>query len=76
IGIDRFKAIAGIIMRSLRSAKKMPGEERIFTAGEKEYDAWMTRKDKGAPVDQTEQAELLALRERYSLSNYIFPFEK
>jgi len=44
-----FKKTTGDICRELRSSKKMPGEERIWTAGEKEYYTWLERKDKGIP---------------------------
>ncbi len=29
----------------------MPGQNRIYTAGEKEYDTWLARKDKGVPFN-------------------------
>jgi len=37
IPLNRFQNITGNIMRELRSSKKAPGAERIYTAGEKEY---------------------------------------
>ncbi|MDO4542605.1 MAG: Ldh family oxidoreductase, partial [Bacillota bacterium] len=37
MGADAFKKTAGDILRELRNSEKAPGEERIFTAGEKEY---------------------------------------
>ena len=50
LGIDLFKKIAGSIMRDLRNSEKAPGEERIYTAGEKEWVAWNYRKEHGCPV--------------------------
>ena len=35
--LTAFKKTAGDILRALRSSKKAPGEERIYTSGEKEY---------------------------------------
>jgi len=32
-----FKKITSNILRFLRNSQKVPGEERIYTAGEKEY---------------------------------------
>ena len=29
----------------------MPGQTRIYTAGEKEHDTWLERKDKGVPFN-------------------------
>jgi LDH2 family malate/lactate/ureidoglycolate dehydrogenase len=75
LGQDIFRRIAGDIMRKLRSSDKMPGEERIYTAGEKEYEAWLFRKDKGAKVDKKLQQAIIEVRDRYGLS-YHFDFEK
>jgi L-2-hydroxycarboxylate dehydrogenase (NAD+) len=48
---DDFKSTTGNILRELRAARKMPGQSRIYTAGEKENDKWMERKDKGVPFN-------------------------
>ena len=60
---------------ALRASKKAPGCDRIYTAGEKEYLAWLDRKDKGVPVSESVQKELMEIRDRFSLP-YRFPFEK
>ncbi len=73
-GLDLFKRIAGDIMRQLRASRKMPGAQRIYTAGEKEHEAWLYRKDKGAKVDRALQKQILALRDEYGLP-YTFAFE-
>ena len=44
---DSFKKTTGDILRELRASKKMPGHDRIFTAGEKEFETWKARKDHG-----------------------------
>jgi L-2-hydroxycarboxylate dehydrogenase (NAD+) len=75
MGLDTFKKTAGDICRGLRASKKAPGEEHIYTAGEKEYLAWQERKDKGVPVGESIQKELIELREECGLSQYHFPFE-
>ncbi len=74
MGLDTFKKTAGDICRALRASEKAPGEERIYTAGEKEYLIWLDRKDKGVPVGEAVQKELVELRDRFSLP-YRFPFE-
>lgn len=74
IGQDEFKKIAGDICRELRASKKAPGYDRIYTAGEKEYLAWLDRKDKGVPVGESVQAEFIGLRDKLGL-DYQFPFE-
>ena len=52
MGAEAFKKTCGDILRDLRGSEKAPGQERIYTAGEKEYDVWMYRKDKGVPVTE------------------------
>ena len=73
-GEDTFRHITGEILRELRSSRKAPGQERIYTAGEKEYLAWQERKDKGVPVGEAVQKEFIEIRDRYHLP-YHFPFE-
>ncbi len=75
MGLDTFKKICGDIMRELRASKKAPGQERIYTAGEKEYLVWLERKDKGVPVGEAVQKEILTVRDSLKLP-YVFPFEK
>jgi len=71
---DEFKKTTGTILRELRSSKKMPGQERIYTAGEKEYIAWIERKDKGAPVNEELQKEIIQMREELKLYKFDFGF--
>lgn len=73
--LDEFKRIAGNILRSLRSSKKAPGFDRIYTAGEKEYEAWLYRKDRGIPVNRAVQKELIQMRNETGLFDFKFPFE-
>ncbi|MBR6501485.1 MAG: Ldh family oxidoreductase [Firmicutes bacterium] len=75
MGLDTFKETAGGICRGLRNSKKAADAERIYTAGEKEYLAWLERKDKGVPVSESIQKEFIALRDECGL-DYKFPFEE
>ena len=74
MGLDTFRKTAGDICRALRASRKAPGEERIYTAGEKEWLAWCERKDKGVPVGEAVQKEILTVRDELKLP-YHFPFE-
>ncbi|HEY5555694.1 Ldh family oxidoreductase, partial [Acetobacterium sp.] len=74
--IDDFKKITGDIMRDLRASDKMPGQERIYTAGEKEYDVWLDRKDKGTPMNDALIKDILDIKAELGLEQYQFPFEK
>jgi L-2-hydroxycarboxylate dehydrogenase (NAD+) len=76
MGAEAFKKTCGDILRDLRGSEKAPGQERIYTAGEKEYDVWMYRKDKGAPVTEAVQKEFIGLRDEFGLTQFKFPFEK
>ncbi|MCF0106481.1 MAG: Ldh family oxidoreductase [Holdemanella sp.] len=74
MGLDTFKKTAGDICRGLRASKKAPGQEHIYTAGEKEYLAWQYRKDKGVPLGDSLQKEFIQLRDELNL-DFKFPFE-
>ena len=72
---DSFKKTVGDILRQLRGSAKAAGHDRIYTAGEKEYLAWLERKDKGVPLNEALQKMLVQLRDQYGLGNYRFGFE-
>ena len=74
MGRDAFRKTAGDILRELRASQKAPGQERIFTAGEKAWLTWQWRKDRGVPVGEAVQKEFIAIRDKYRLP-YKFPFE-
>lgn len=69
-----FKKTAGDILRDLRNSKKMPGQSRIYTAGEKEHDTWMLRKEKGVPFNPELMEEFQGLCNSYGLDEYIGEF--
>lgn len=74
LGAESFKKTAGDILRDLRASKLAPGENRIYTAGEKEYLTWLERKDKGVPVGEAVQKEFITVRNDLKL-DIRFPFE-
>lgn len=67
MGLDTFKKTAGDILRELRNSQIAPGEERIYTAGEKEYLAWIERKDKGLPLTQAAMKDIKEVNEMLNL---------
>lgn len=73
--LDEFKKTTGKILRDLRNSQKAPGEERIYTAGEKEYLVMQERKDKGAPLNKILRDQFVELRDEFEL-NYKFPWER
>ena len=74
MGREEFKKTAGDICRALRNSEKAPGEERIYTPGQIAYLTWLDRKEKGVPVGDTVQKEIVEIRDRLGL-DYTFPFE-
>nr|MDO8100636.1 Ldh family oxidoreductase [Candidatus Njordarchaeota archaeon] len=73
IDIDTFKKIAGNICRALRNSKKVPGEERIYTAGEKEYYKEIERRKTGIPINRSILNDLLTMKAELGLTQYKFP---
>lgn len=64
---DEFKKRAGDILRELRNSKKAEGEERIYTAGEKEYLAYLERKENGIPINDEVRKSLTEVRDKYNI---------
>lgn len=76
LGLEEFKKTAGDILRALRNSTRAPGQDRIYTAGEKEYLVWLERKDSGVPINEAVQKEMCAVRDELKLGQYKFPWEK
>ncbi|MDD6603544.1 MAG: Ldh family oxidoreductase [Eubacteriales bacterium] len=74
LGEDVLRKKAGDILRSMRASKKAPGADRIYTAGEKEYEIWKEREPHGVPINEAVQAEINQVRDKLGLS-YTFPWE-
>jgi LDH2 family malate/lactate/ureidoglycolate dehydrogenase len=68
----QFKKTTGDILRELRASAKAPGQDRIYTAGEKEYLAWLSRKDTGVPLNDSLKKTLKSLIDEYNLTSYQF----
>lgn len=75
MGAESFKKTAGEILRELRASEKAPGHDRIYTAGEKEYEVWKFRRDKGVPVGEAVQKEFIGMRDELGLTQFKFSFE-
>lgn len=75
MGEDACRKKTGEILRSIRASRKAPGADRIYTAGEKEYEIWLSRRDSGVPINESVQAEMVAVRDRLNLTKYKFPWE-
>ncbi|NLF52379.1 MAG: Ldh family oxidoreductase [Leptolinea sp.] len=72
--LDDFKHTTGEIMRQLRAARKAPGEDRIFTAGEKEFANEKDTAVRGIPIVPNLQKDILEMKKALKLNQYSFPF--
>lgn len=72
--LEDFKRTTGNILRELRNSKKAPGQQRIYTAGEKEYEYEKAAYQKGIPLIPNLQKEIKYLQQELGLKQYVFPF--
>ena len=72
---DEFKKITREILHELRSSKKAAGHDRIYTAGEKEYLAYLERSKTGVPLEAAVRASLQSARDEYKVG-FTFSWEK
>ena len=75
LGEELCRKKSGDIIRAIRASRKMPGQERIYSAGEKEYLVWQDRKDKGVPISEPVQKEMSQVRDELKLP-YVFPWDE
>ena len=74
IPLDTFRKITGNIMKGLRNSKKAPGCDRIYTAGEKEFESEEERCKTGIPINENLQQDIKIMQEELGLKKYNFPF--
>ncbi len=65
-----FKKVTGGIMRTLQNARKAPGAERIYVAGEKEYEREKVIRECGVPVNPNLRSELCFMRDELNIEGY------
>ena len=74
VSIEVFKKITGAIMREVRSSARVPGQDRIFLAGEKEFEMIQRCKKEGVPVNRSMQDIMIKLKHELNLGSFNFPF--
>jgi LDH2 family malate/lactate/ureidoglycolate dehydrogenase len=62
--------ITGEIMRALQAAHKAPGAERIYVAGEKEYESEQRVRERGVPTNPNLRREFQAMRDELGIPGY------
>ena len=61
--VEEFKHNMGELLRELRASKKLPGHDRIYTAGEKEYYIEKEIRKNGVPINDNLVKDLLHVKE-------------
>lgn len=74
IPVELFRKITGSIMREIRSSAKVPGQDRIYLAGEKEFEMMERRKVEGVPINKSLQDIMIGIRKDLRLGKYDVPF--
>jgi LDH2 family malate/lactate/ureidoglycolate dehydrogenase len=70
IPLEVSKRITGQIMRDLQAARKAPGQERIYVAGEKEHEKEAIVREQGVPVNDNLRQELQTMRDELGILGY------
>ncbi len=69
--IEQFKKNIGNLLRELRSVNKYPGKDRIYTAGEKEYEIEKTIRKKGVPINSNLLSDLNYIDNLFGIGEFI-----
>jgi len=69
INISNFKKITGEIMKQLQNSKKVPGKEKIYVAGEKEYYKEMEIRKNGIPINPALQKNIKIMIDDLKIHN-------
>lgn len=75
IDVDEFNKTSGDILRELRESKKANKGDRIYTAGEKEYLAYLERSKTGVPLPYEVAKSLTSVRDEFNM-DFKFKWEE
>jgi L-2-hydroxycarboxylate dehydrogenase (NAD+) len=70
IPLEESRRITGRILRALQAARKAPGQERVYVAGEKEYHNERRIRAQGVPVNRNLRKDLRSVREDLGITGY------
>ncbi len=70
IPLEVSRRITGQIMRDLQNSRKEPGQERIYVAGEKEWEVEEVVRERGVPVNPNLERELQTMRDELGIEGY------
>lgn len=70
IPLELSRQITGGIMRALQGSRKAAGQDRIYVAGEKEYEKERLVREQGVPVNRNLRQELQTMRDELGIEGY------
>ena len=70
VPLPLFRQIVGDMVRALHAARKVPGEDRIYVAGEKEHEREREIREKGVPVNRNLRQQLQFMRDTLNVKGY------
>ena len=70
VPLEVSKRITGQIMRDLQNARKTPGQQHIYVAGEKEHERQELVRERGIPVNRNLRRDLQTVRDELSIVGY------
>ncbi len=70
VPLDLSKRITGQIMRDLQNARKAPGQQHIYVAGEKEHERQKLVRERGIPVNRNLRRDLQTVRDELDIAGY------
>ena len=70
IPLELSRTITGQIMHNLQASRKAPGQNRIYVAGEKEYEVEQQRRRNGVPLNPNLRTELQLMRDELGIEGY------
>ena len=68
--LEEFRRITGAILRTLQAARKAPDHDRIYVAGEKEYEREKVIRTQGIPINPNLRRELRTVRKELGIEGY------
>lgn len=74
VDLEEYKHTTGSILRELRASRKAPDCNRIYTAGEKEYEMEICVREQGVAAVPNLQKEIKFIQQELGLWEYQFPF--
>ncbi|MGD8903935.1 MAG: Ldh family oxidoreductase [Anaerolineae bacterium] len=70
VPLEVSKQITGGILQALQASRKAPGQDRIYVAGEKEWEKQTLIREQGVPVNVNLRQELQVMRDELGIEGY------